>query len=131
MNLPNIENVEQAYKIIAQTVVTIANTEQWEWARLECEIYPTMLYKKYMHFWSDTLHYGRGRIPLSEDQSSDAIRFLAADILQTTGQRVWGLTFTYHANGKFDLEYNYNKPDDYEESDETIDVTLYVPENKK
>lgn len=45
-------------------------------------------------------------------------------MLKTTGHRIWGLTFTLYPDGKFNLEYDYNKPDDYEETDETIDVSL-------
>ena len=48
-------------------------------------------------------------------------RFLLRDdLLATTGARIWGLTFTLHPEGKFKIEYDYNKPEDYEETDETI-----------
>lgn len=40
--------------------------------------------------------------------------------MRTTGQRIWGVTFTLYTDGKFDVEYNYNKPEGYEEADETI-----------
>jgi len=30
------------------------------------------------------------------------------------------VTFTLYTDGKFDVEYNYNKPEGYEEADETI-----------
>ena len=32
-----------------------------------------------------------------------------------TGDRIWGLTFTLYPTGKFNLEYDYNKPENYEE----------------
>jgi len=41
-------------------------------------------------------------------------------MLENTGHRIWGLTFTLFSDGKFDIEFDYSKPADYEESDETI-----------
>lgn len=49
-----------------------------------------------------------------------AARFLRDNLLKTTGQRIWGLTFTLYPSGKFNIEYDYNKPEGYEETDETI-----------
>lgn len=37
-----------------------------------------------------------------------------------TGDRIWGLTFTLYPTGKFEIDYDYNKPEGYEETDETI-----------
>lgn len=54
----------------------------------------------------------------------EACLFLRDDLLRTTNQRIWGLTFTLRPDGKFDLQYDYNKPQGYEETDETIDVSL-------
>lgn len=41
-------------------------------------------------------------------------------MLELTGDKIWGLTFTLYPNGKFEIEYDYDKPEDYEESDEVI-----------
>lgn len=54
----------------------------------------------------------------------DACIFLRDDLLKTTGQRIWGLTFTLFPDGKFRIEYDYEKPDGYEETDETVEVNL-------
>lgn len=53
---------------------------------------------------------------------SEAVLFLRDDLLATTGDRIWGLTFTLYPDGKFKIEYDYNKPEGYEESDETISL---------
>ena len=50
----------------------------------------------------------------------EAALFLRNDQLRTTGQRIWGLTFMLYPTGKFKIEYDYDKPEDYEESDELI-----------
>jgi hypothetical protein len=54
--------------------------------------------------------------------ANDAALYLRDDLLRTTGQRIWGLTFTLYPTGKFKIEYDYNKPEGHEETDETIDA---------
>lgn len=51
---------------------------------------------------------------------SDACIFLRDDLLATTNERIWGLTFTLFPDGKIKIEYDYNKPAEYEETDEVI-----------
>ena len=51
---------------------------------------------------------------------SDPCFLLRDDLLRTTGQRIWGLTFTLFPDGQFKIEYDYNKPEGCEESDEVI-----------
>lgn len=34
-------------------------------------------------------------------------------MLHSTGHRIWGLLFTLYPDGKFEIEYDYNKPKDY------------------
>lgn len=41
-------------------------------------------------------------------------------MLHSTGNRIWGLLFTLYPDGRFEIEYDYDKPDDYEESDDII-----------
>lgn len=40
--------------------------------------------------------------------------------MKLTCDKIWGLTFTLYPDGKFEIEYNYDKPEDYEETDEVI-----------
>lgn len=69
---------------------------------------------------------GHSDLPIGMDvfELQEACLFLRDDLLRTTNQRIWGLTFTLRPDGKFDLQYDYNKPKGYEETDETIDVSL-------
>lgn len=39
-------------------------------------------------------------------------------LLRTTGKRIWGLTYTLLPDGKFNVDYDYNKPDEYDLADE-------------
>lgn len=40
--------------------------------------------------------------------------FLRDDLLRTTGERIWGLTFTLYPDGKFNIEFDCNKPKGHE-----------------
>ncbi len=62
---------------------------------------------------------GKPSLNLKKD-ASNSILFLRDDLLETTGERIWGLTFTLFPNGKFNIVYDYNKPEGYEETDELI-----------
>jgi hypothetical protein len=46
--------------------------------------------------------------------------YIRDHMLNLTGDRIWGLTFTLYPTGKFEIDYDYNKPEDYDDSDETI-----------
>ena len=70
---------------------------------------------------SGSLFDGGREVSLTETkQKTSAIRFLRDDLLRTTGQRIWGLTFNLYPDGKFKIEYDYNKPEEYEETNEVI-----------
>lgn len=58
----------------------------------------------------------------------DACLFLRDDLIKTTGNRIWGLTFTLHPDEKFNIEYDYKKPENLEETDETIDLSQALQE---
>ena len=53
---------------------------------------------------------------------NDSVIYLRDDLLETTGERIWGLTFTLHPDGKFNIEYDYEKPEDYDDSDDAISL---------
>lgn len=53
---------------------------------------------------------------------NDAIIGLRDHLLQTTGQRIYGLTFTLTPDGKFTIDYDYERPVDYDDSEETISL---------
>lgn len=45
---------------------------------------------------------------------------LRDDLIKTSNVFIWGLTFTIYATGKFNIEYEYDKPEGYMETDELI-----------
>ncbi|MGE4457597.1 MAG: hypothetical protein AB7E13_11755 [Arcobacteraceae bacterium] len=51
---------------------------------------------------------------------SKALFFIRDQILQETGKRIWGLTFTLYPDGKHEIEYDYNVPEGFNEQGEYI-----------
>lgn len=45
----------------------------------------------------------------------DAAIFIRENIFQSAGEYIWGLKFTLYPDGKFIIDYDYNKPESYEE----------------
>jgi hypothetical protein len=114
--------VEEAYSNIAKTLVSKA-TEGWEQLHFH-----TKVLSKNCSAMSSTQVDVQGverSFPLGMSGAfvvSDACIFLRDNLLTTTGERIWGLTFTLYPNGRFNIEYDYNKPEGYEETDETISL---------
>ncbi|MCF2910820.1 hypothetical protein L1285_21160 [Pseudoalteromonas sp. DL2-H2.2] len=42
---------------------------------------------------------------------SKAAFFLRDNLLETTGEQIWGLTFTLYPDSSFNIEYSYEKSD--------------------
>ncbi|MDO4223487.1 MAG: DUF600 family protein [Acinetobacter sp.] len=45
---------------------------------------------------------------------SDLLMELRDTMLKDTGHRIWGFIFTLYPDGKFEIKYDYNKPEDYD-----------------
>ncbi|MET3443165.1 hypothetical protein ABIC94_003954 [Variovorax paradoxus] len=121
-----MNTVEQAYDAIGTYLLSFIGSRQWEGAVCKLRVYAKMASGSHWLIMNGVVDESRG---FEENQDAmwaglDAAIFLRDELLRTTGQRIWGLTFTLFPDGKFKLEYDYNKPDDYEETDETIDVSL-------
>lgn len=115
-----IKNVEEAYKVIAQTLMNHAISADWVSLFLKAPILANgcggVITTQRRRDCEDT------DLPVGFDvfEIQTAALFLRDDLLRTSGQRIWELTFTLYPDGKFKLDYDYDKPEDYEETDETI-----------
>lgn len=119
-----IDSVEEAYQIIATNLITKTNAR---WGKLVFEtkvLGKTCSAMVTTQFSSENQSITLGLGMVSAFSISDACIFLRDDILKTTGQRIWGLIFTLFPDGKFRIEYDYDKPEGYEETNETIEVDL-------
>lgn len=114
-----IKSVESAYEALGNGIIEFIAGREWDFAQGKYEVAPGYT----SHRWSKT-HDGiedrKGDVPSTD--SSDALTFLREDLLRTTGKCIWGLTFTLYPDGKFNIEYDYNKPEWYDEEDEEEDV---------
>ncbi len=125
MSMENItiSNVEHAYQQLAEYILDFIANRGWEKAGLSAQITPgSVTFFDHWLLWKGernekAVGWGNNQVMKA---ATSSVRFLHKDVLATTGQHIWGLTFTLYPNGKFNIEYDYNKPEDYEETDEVI-----------
>ena len=110
-----MDTVERVYTVIAEKMIAAVNTEKWQKLILYSAIRTKMVSSEFVIF----LEHGTDETKYVKS-ISDACFFLRDNLLSTTGKRIWGLTFTLYPNSKFNIEYDYNKPVGYEESDDVI-----------
>ena len=115
-----IINETMAYQELANVILEFIKDRKFDKAFCKCIIYESMVESE---CW---LEY-QGKI---DDQSmgwssddfsaADASRYLRSHFLKLSGDRIWGLVFTLYPEGRFEIEFDYNKPEGYEETDEVI-----------
>lgn len=93
----------------------------WDAARAKFFIYNQMIESTFWRRDGDLVD----RIGLDAPREvthvrSDGLYFLRDHIMNLTGDRIWGLEFTLQPTGKFDIKYDYTKPEGYKETDEVI-----------
>lgn len=115
-----IASEDQAYKMLALTVLDFIKDRSWTKGFCRCSIYAGMVKSEQWLEINDVIDEKALGWPRSDLSPSEATEFLRDDLVKKTGDKIWGLTFTLHPNGKFNIEYDYNKPADYEETDDVI-----------
>jgi hypothetical protein len=124
--MTSFTSVEQAYEVLAEDVLRFIDGRPWDCAGANYRIFNSMISTDWWLCSGGVENAtGGGESSIAESKvKSAAVRFLREDLLKATGQRIWGLALTVFPDGKFSIEYDYNKPEGYEETDETIDVSL-------
>lgn len=119
-----MQNVEDAYRLIADVLLRTTSAQPWEFLRVVAPV----LGKNLGGTTTSQKLEGGGEIDIPVGWGifdiQKAALFLRDDLLRTTGARIWGLTFTLYPDGKFKLGYDYDKPEGYDETDETVDIDL-------
>lgn len=110
-----MNSVEDAYTHLAKAMILACDGQDWRNLLLKAKVYSDMVSSELL-IMSDS---GVDETKYAKAIGSAAL-FLRDNLLATTGERIWGLTFTLYPDGKFNIEYDYTKPEGYEESDETI-----------
>lgn len=118
-----VKIVEDAYEALAAELLEFIENDEWTSARSVTSIIENMTQTLYQRSKGDVTHEN-DRFPTlnTAGPASRAAIFLRDEMLRTTGHRIWGVTFTLYPTGKFKLDYNYNKPEGYEESGQPIDL---------
>lgn len=114
-------NVEKAYQVIATCAQLEAGSLSWDFLTVESKNFFKMA--EIIHWVNQGGKRMQSNGAIDFDMSMkqlESILLIRDNLIETTGQRIWGLTFTLWPNGKFNLEYDYNKPDDYDDTDELI-----------
>ena len=115
----DITSETEAYEAFANHLLVYAGNDKWDKLILKAEIYTGMTRSFESIVWQGNITDEYRKMPL-DLSTSCAYLYLRDHLLNLTGDRIWGLTFTLYPDGKFEIEYDYNKPDDYEETDEVI-----------
>src|SRR5690349_16890549 len=105
---------DEAYRAIAQEILAFVGSREWDYAKGIYEVLGQSTSTKWVMCFRGQ-ETRKGELPSREIASlaSDAIFFLRNQLKEKTGARIWGLVFTLHPDGKFNIEYDYNKPEDY------------------
>jgi hypothetical protein len=124
LNLNNevahMNSVEDAYKELAKSVLDFVGTRDWDIGVCTSKTYSKMAQSSWYLIANGVKNAKAMGWGDSSIDTGGAALFLRDDLLRTTGQRIWGLTFTLFPDGQFKIEYDYNKPEGYEETDEVI-----------
>ena len=118
-----MQTVENAYEILALEIIDFLGDLPWESAGAIVAIIEGMTQSTYWRKFENT-SYENEQFPnlAAATSASQAILFLRTEMRRTTGHQIWGLSFTIHPDGKFNLDYNYEKPEGYEESNSIISI---------
>lgn len=115
-------SVEDAYFALANYIQAFIGMRKWSEAGCKIGVFEKMA-KGSQWLNNENIKDEQGGFETNQNalwDGLDAALFLRDNLLATTGQRIWGLTFTLYPDGKFNIEYDYNKPEDYQETDEAI-----------
>ncbi|WP_169391697.1 MULTISPECIES: hypothetical protein [Psychrobacter] len=116
-----IKDENHAYIVLAECISIYASDDEWIKANMSIEIYSRMIrcFESLIQKEGIIDEYRDIPIDLSKLRM-EAVFYLRDHFLKLTGNRIWGLTFTLYPDGKFEIKYDYDKPEGYEETDEVI-----------
>ncbi|GGM03475.1 hypothetical protein GCM10010099_19580 [Streptomyces cinereus] len=120
-NLQLDTSLNKAYEILAKELLEFIGNNNWDKAVSKYEIFSKMISKE-RSFFIDNKEIWDGEEISKEvrTNASNAAYYIKDFLIENQGDRIWGLTFTLYPNGKFEIEFDYNKPEGYEETDEVI-----------
>lgn len=120
-----MNSLEQAYEKLAAGVLEYCGVSKWQSSGSVTSVFAQMTQSSYWRVVDGEL-IENDRFPALEVglQVSAAALFLRDEMKERTGHRLWKIEFTIQPDGNFKIQYDYNKPEDFEETEETVDVSL-------
>ena len=118
-------SLEEAYFAISQSIAGFPDGRAWDEVIGKYEVIEEMVSATW---WLNCNQIIDKKWNDGDDSNNhlarEAVRYLRDEMFRLTGHKIWGLTFTLKPNGKFKIDYDYNKPQGYEETDETVEIDL-------
>ncbi|WP_137919720.1 DUF6882 domain-containing protein [Hydrogenophaga sp. 2FB] len=122
-----MKTIEEAYRLLTDELLEYVADDAWDSAYSHAAIYDRMTSTSYAR-QSKEVVVKNDRFPSNTlGEASRAKLFLRDHHLQATGRRIWGLTFTLYPDSTFNIEYDYNKPADYDEDDGVAEPSEPTP----
>lgn len=118
--MKKFNSIEEAYQELAKGCIDFVHGRPWDFSICQCEIFNKMASVTTSLTSNSDIQTSSIDWPDRSIDKGGAALFIRDDLQRAKGQRIWGLTFTLFPDGKFKIEYDYNKPDGYEETDEVI-----------
>lgn len=114
-------NFTKQYDVFSKELKTFIGLSCWDKAYIKYEIYYKMISVERCFIFDENENWFGNDIPDEIwNNTSRAIYYIRDTVLKNTENRIWGLLFTLYPDGRFEVEYDYNKPEGYEETDELI-----------
>lgn len=113
--------VLDAYQAIVGEIIVFVGNKPWDEAGAKYEIFEKMISAEWWRSHDTELDQIGSDIPREiSKKAHQSIYYLRDHLINSTGNRIWGLTFTLYPTGKFNIEYDYNQPQGYNETDDII-----------
>ncbi|AXI84387.1 hypothetical protein FUT69_03655 [Xylella taiwanensis] len=128
------QNVEEAYQTIGEDLIAFAGERAWDEVVGKYEVYSKLVSSECWLLKDGCVDKKNiGDSDGFSTRSYFAVLYLRDDLIKCTGHRIWGLTFTVYPTGKINIDYDYNRPEDYEDYDdyEECEDIITVDEVKK
>jgi hypothetical protein len=109
-------NTETAYLSIVEEALAEAGSSPWDLLIIDKKIFNKACRTQHWLMFNNLKMQGNGDAPIDlRSKATKAALFLRDNLLETTGVRIWGLIFYYYKDGKFEVEYDYTKPEGFDD----------------
>nr|WP_315848335.1 DUF6882 domain-containing protein [uncultured Rhodoferax sp.] len=113
-----IDSAHKATEELSKALLDFVHGREWSSAELQAQVFEQAVFSSCSYRSGEIIVSDGLDWPDSTIDTSSAAFFLRKEHLRTTGKRIWGLIFTLYPDGKYDIAYDYNKPEDYDDSDD-------------